>query len=196
MCPASGGTPTPPYVVRRQAIAPTRDGCDHVLVAAFPLKGGGAACLQLQDEGALRRGGVYLLARDDPDAPGVAPRFDELFAEVTARGRDALVRPRLERLLRDAQAAAAATRPRLDPDALEGLLRVACAAALVDADGAAARPAPAGALSVEALVVACMLIFVSEEERYPRPRYRGSDVALETLLEVITATTGGARPEA
>lgn len=162
-----------------------------MLVAAFPLERGGAACLQLQDEGALRRGGVYLLATDDPDAPGIAPRFDELFAEVTAKGRDAALRPRLERLLRDAQAAAARTRPRLDPEALEGLLRVARAAALVDGE-APASPAT-GALSVEALVVACMLIFVSEEERYPRPRYRGSDVALETLLEVITATTGGRR---
>jgi hypothetical protein len=162
-----------------------------VLVAAFPLERGGAACLQLQDEGALRRGGVYLLATDDPDAPGIAPRFDELFAEVTAKGRDAALRPRLELLLRDAQAAAARTRPRLDPDALEGLLRVARAAALVDGEVGASA---AGTLSVEALVVACMLIFVSEEERYPRPRYRGSDVALETLLEVITATSGGAAP--
>src|SRR5690606_12282129 len=98
----------------------------------------------------------------------------ELFGELAARATDAEARARLEELLRRAQAAAAGTRPRLDPAALEALLRVARAAAELDQ----AAPSP-GALSAEALVVACMLIFVSEEERYPRPRYRGSDVALE-----------------
>lgn len=166
----------PPYAVRRQAVA---TGPERVLVAVFPLAGGGAACLQLQDEGQLRRGGVYLLGEDHEDAPGVAPRFDELFGELAARKDDA---PRLEQLLREAQAAARATRPRLDPEALEGLLAIARAAAALDRGAAAGR---GGSLSAEALIVACMLIFVSEEERYPRPRYRGSDVALETLLEVL-----------
>lgn len=175
----------PPYAVRRQAVA---TGPERVLVAVFPLSGGGAACLQLQDEGRLRRGGVYLLAVDHEDAPGVAPRFEELFGELAARATDDEARARLEGILRQAQAAAAATRPRLDPAALEGLLRVARAAA--DLDRVAPPP---GALSTEALVVACMLIFVSEEERYPRPRFRGSDVALETLLEVL-ASAGARRP--
>lgn len=170
----------PPYVVRRQAVA---TGPERVLVAVFPLEGGGAACLQLQDEGPLRRGGVYLLAEDHEDAPGIAPRFEELFGEVAARKADG---PRLEQLLREAHAAARATRPRLGPEALEGLMRVARAAAALDR-GAGPRQ---GSLSAEALVVACMLIFVSEEERYPRPRYRGSDVALETLLEILANARG------
>lgn len=171
------------YAVRRQAVG----GQGDVLVAVFPLEGGGAACLQLQDEGPLRRGGVYLLAEDDPAAPGVAPRFEELFGELAAKAAEPPLRAGLERLLREGQAAAAATRPRLDPTALERLLEVGRAAARLDRDRA--RPAP-GALSVEATVVACTLIFVSEEERYPRPRFRGSLVALETLLEVLGATGG------
>lgn len=169
--------------MRRQAVA---TGHERVLVAVFPLSRGGAACLQLQDEGRLRRGGVYLLAEDHEDAPGVAPRFDELFGELGARAGDPADRARLEQLLREAQAAAVATRPRLDPAALEGLLRVARAAADLDRS----PDPPPGSLTTEALVVACMLIFVSEEERYPRPRWRGSDVALETLLEVL----GSSRP--
>ncbi len=173
----------PPYVVRRQAVA---TGPERVLVAVFPLARG-AACLQLQDEGRLRRGGVYLLAEDHEDAPGIAPRFDELFGELGARATDDAARARLAGLLRAAQAAAVGTRPRLDPAALEGLLRVARDAAALDS-----APAP-GSLSAEALVMACMLIFVSEEERYPRPRYRGSDVALETLLEVLASAANGAR---
>ncbi|MCO5168524.1 MAG: hypothetical protein M9894_19465 [Planctomycetes bacterium] len=171
-----------PYAVRRQAVT---GAAGTVLVAVFPLEGGGAACLQLQDEGALRRGGVYLLAEDDPAAPGVAPRFEELFGELAAKARDPRLRAALERLLREGQAAAVATRPRLDPPALERLLAVGRAAARLDRRRA--RPAP-GALSIEATVVACTLIFVSEEERYPPPRWRGSLVALETLLEVLGAS--------
>lgn len=178
----------PAYAVRRQALA---TGAERVLVAVFPLAGGGAACLQLQDEGVLRRGGVYLLAEDHPDAPGVAPRFEELFGELAARAAAPAARERLAALLREAQAAATATRPRLDPAALGGLLQVARAASALDQEVAGQARPRLGTLSAEALVVACMLIFVSEEERYPRPRWRGSDVALETLLEVLAAT--GAR---
>jgi hypothetical protein len=160
-----------------------------VLVAAFPLAGGGVACLQLQDEGPLRRGGVYLAARDDPDLPAVAPRFEELFVDLAAKGQEPRLRARLEALLREGHAAARATLPRLEPAALARLVAVGAAAARLDR--ARRRPLP-GALPAEALVVACTLIFVSEEERYPRPRYRGADVALETLLEVLAA--GAAAP--
>lgn len=151
-----------------------------MLVAAFPLAAGGVACLQLQDEGELRRGGVYLAAVDDAAAPAFAPRFEELFAELRAK---AAASARLAALLREAEAAAVATRPRLEPAALEGLERVARSAAAADRE---LGPLP-GAMRVEEVVVASMLIFVSEEERYPRPRYKGARATLETLLEVLGA---------
>ncbi len=43
-------------------------------------------------------------------------------------------------------------------------------------------PTDTGPWSVEALTAAIALIFVSEEERYPRPRYQGCDVAYDRFL--------------
>ena len=148
-------------------------------MAVFPLACGGAACLQLSDEAGLRRGGVYLLARDDPSLPGRAPRFDELIGDLAhkLRGAPALRAPLLS-LLERARQAARATRPRLDPQALGEVAAVA-------RDAAALEGPPGEGFSVEELVVACLLIFVSEEERYPRPRYRGCDVAWERLQAMV-----------
>jgi hypothetical protein len=153
-----------------------------VLVAVFPLAAGGAACLQLQDDAELRRGGVYLLTEDDPDLPAVAPRFDELFADAASKlAAHPGLRGHLVGLLERGREAAQACLPRLTPEALRGLVGLANAAS--DLDGAA--PAAEGAYSWEALVLCAALIFVSEEERYPRPRFRGADVALERFLDVI-----------
>jgi hypothetical protein len=152
----------------------------HVLAAVFSLQGGGAACLQLQDEGDLRRGGVYLLERDDPDEAGVAPRFDELFADAALKSRQPEVGRRLVALLQQAREAALQTRPRLEPAALEAIGRVAGEAAQLDAEGELPGPYRA-----EELVLACLLIFVSEEERYPRPRYQGCEVALQRFLDAV-----------
>ncbi len=153
-----------------------------VLVAAFPLRGGGAACLQLHDEEGLRRGGVYLLAVDDPGAPARAPRFDELFGDLAAKLRaDPALRPPLLALLARARAAARAARPRLEPAALDELAAVLAAAADLDA-GAGAPPS---GFTLEELVASCLLIFVSEEERYPRPRYQGADLAWERLVSAV-----------
>ncbi len=155
------------------------DAPRDVLVAAFPLGCGGAACLQLSDEAGLRRGGVYLLARDEATAPARAPRFDELFGDLAAKLRDApALRGPLLALLERARQAARATRPRLDPAALREVASVAREAARLEGSSG-------GGFSLEELVVSCLLIFVSEEERYPRPRYRGCDVAWERLQEMI-----------
>ncbi len=184
-----------PYEVRWQAVAlgRARPAEARVLVAAFRLASGGAACLQLQDDGGqsgqgptgkgqLRRGGVYLAAKDDPTCPAYAPRFDELFAVLLRLRARSGAAASVGALLRQARAAAAATRPRLEPAALAELERVAGEAA---AASALHPPGGDAEMSLEALVVACLLIFVSEEERYPPPRGRGGAVALETLLEVL-----------
>ncbi|RMG16283.1 MAG: hypothetical protein D6731_06610 [Planctomycetota bacterium] len=169
------------YVVRRQRVR-CGGGERRVLVAAFPLGGGGAACLQLADEGPLRRGGVYLAATDDPEAAAFAPRFDELFADAARKVRAAPdLLPTLRSLLERARDAARACRPQLTPAALDELGAVARAAREREVD---ASPGP---YSLEELVVSALLIFVSEEERYPRPRYRGADVALGRFLEVLGA---------
>ena len=83
-------------------------------------------------------------------------------------------------LLDQAARAAGATRPRLEPDGLEEIGAVARQAADLDQGGALP-----GSYSAEELVVAALLIFVSEEERYPRPRYRGCQVALERFREAL-----------
>lgn len=153
----------------------------QVLVAVFPLRGGGAACLQLQDQDELRRGGVYLLERDDPAQPAVAPRFDELFADAALKSRAAPVREALLALLEQAKQAAQDTRPRLEPAALERIAEVAAQAADLDA----AQPDLPGPYSAEELILASLLIFVSEEERYPRPRYQGCQVALDRFLDAL-----------
>jgi hypothetical protein len=151
-----------------------------VLVAAFELASGGAACLQLQDEGELRRGGVYLVPTDDPACPAVAPRFDELFADAARKVSAApgLGDP-LRELLTRARDVARACRPRLTPEALADLEELARAARAHEDEAAP------GAFTLEELVVCALLIFVSEEERYPRPRFRGGDVALERFLELL-----------
>lgn len=152
----------------------------EVLAAVFPLTGGGAACLQLQDEGELRRGGVYLLERDDPAEAGIAPRFDELFADAALKSRQAGLGERLRELLERAAEAAQQTRPRLDPQALGAIEAVREAAAEVDRAGELPGP-----YRVEELLMASLLIFVSEEERYPRPRYQGCQVACERFQQAL-----------
>ena len=153
-----------------------------MLVALFPLGGGGAVCLQLQDEADLRRGGVYLARSDDPDEAALAPRFDELFADASTKvhQRPALKGALLD-LLRTARDAAKSTRPRLEPSSLEGLRAVGQEALALQA----AHPSLPGAFTLEELVLITMLIFVSEEERYPRPRYLGGDKALERFLSAL-----------
>jgi hypothetical protein len=152
----------------------------EILVAAFPLASGGEVLFQLADEGTLRRGGVYVRARGGGEAR--APRFDELFRDVAAKARE----PRLARALRPlvvrAQRVARATRPRLTPAALRGIERLAAAGAKLDVRFADAVPG----LPADAALLALALVFASEEERYPRPRYRGSDVAVERVLELIS----------
>ena len=157
----------------------------EVLVAVFPLSRG-AACLQLQDEGQLRRGGVYLLRRDDPAEPGIAPRIDELVRALRHAARAPRRAATWRRLLARAAAAARATRPRLGPGALRRIEAVLRAARALDAP---AGPGPSettgggpGETTAEALLAACLLLFVSEEERYPPPRYRGGELLLERLL--------------
>jgi len=155
-------------------------GVGRVLAAVFALRGGRAACLQLTDEAELRRGGVYLLERDDAAAPGIAPRFDELFADAAVKCRRPGVRGRLLELLERARVAAEGTRPRLEPAGLEAIASVVADAAALD--GAGELPGP---FTLEELVAAALLIFVSEEERYPRPRYRGCGVALARFRDAI-----------
>ena len=157
-------------------------GVREVLVAAFPLLGGGAACLQLQDDGELRRGGVYLTPEDDAGCPAVAPRFDELFADAAGKlAQDPSLRGLLVGLLERARDAARACLPQLSPEALAALMDLGREAH----DLEARAPSAQGAFTWEALVLCATLIFVSEEERYPRPRYKGADVALERFLDVI-----------
>jgi hypothetical protein len=159
-----------------------------VLAAVFPLANGGAACLQLQDQGSLRRGGVYLVAKDDPLEPAVAPRFDELFADVASKIRlHESLRTELAAVLIQARDAAKGCQPRLTPDSLAGLVDVFAAARRFDSQA----PASQGTYSWEELIVSFMLIFVSEEERYPRPKYRGGDMALERLSEATGLTLPG-----
>lgn len=148
----------------------------------FPLHGGGAAHLQLQDEGELRRGGVYLASEDDSSFPAIAPRFDELFADAAHKLADAPeLRPVLVDLLERARDAARACLPQLSPEALAELVDLGREARLLEERA----PSAEGTFTWEELTVCTSLIFVSEEERYPRPRYRGGDVALERFLDVI-----------
>jgi hypothetical protein len=176
------------YSVREQRVQVGGD--TTVLAAIFPLVGGGAACLQLQDQGALRRGGVYLLAKDDPQHPAIAPRFDELFADVASKIRaHAALQEEFGALLVRARDAAKTCQPRLTPEALQGLVEVFEAASGLDGRA----PAGDGEFSWEELVVSFMLIFVSEEERYPRPKFRGGDMALARLAEATGLALPGSR---
>ncbi|MEZ6187249.1 MAG: hypothetical protein R3F62_19830 [Planctomycetota bacterium] len=157
-------------------------------VAAFALSDGGAACLQLTDVGPLRRGGTYLVAREGE--PGLAPRFDELFRQAARLARDPAGQAALEELLERAREVARATQPRLEPAALEGLAGLLARARALEP----ATDPEAGPWSLEALTAAIALIFVSEEERYPRPRYQGCDVALGRFLDCLPGR--GDSPEA
>lgn len=152
-----------------------------LLVAVFPLtECPGAVCVQQQDEDQLPRGGVYLIDRDDPDVVGTAPRFDELFVDLMHKVHACsdLAAPLVE-VLHAARDAAQATRPQLDPKGLEALQGVARRAAELHR----AHPDLSGTFPLEALVVSCLMIFVSEEERYPRPAHQGSDYTLGRILE-------------
>lgn len=167
---AAFGRGSSPYPVRRQRVRVGSEPAE-VLVAVFPLRSGGAACLQLQDEGRLPRGGVYLLVKDDPAEPGIAPRIDELARGLQGVvGADARRARTLERLLRRAAKVARATRPRLSPGTLRRM-------------GALVRSAHA--LGCEPLLAALLLLFVSEEERYPSPPHRGAELLLERLLGLL-----------
>jgi hypothetical protein len=171
--------------VRRQRVAGAPSGASDgsVLVAVFPLSCG-VAYLQLQDEGDLPRGGVYLGARDDPDLQAFAPRFDELLAG--GRALPAPARRALAEVLLAARDLACQTRPQLTPQVLAEIRALLTRAADLDAE----HP-PGRGLRAEELVAAALLIFVSEEERYPPPRYRGSALALERFLEAVGASPVG-----
>ena len=169
------------YVVRQQG-ARIGHRRASLLVAVFPLRQAGALCFQLQDEGDLRRGGVYLVERDDPEALAWAPRFDELFADMAAKLQHTpQLREPLLGLLKAGQGVARRCVPRLDPETLEELGSLAEEALALEQR----QPELPGGFSLEALVMVFALIFVSEEERYPRPRYKGCDLTYERLLEVV-----------
>lgn len=154
--------------------------CD-LLLAIFPLsQGAGAVGFQLQDEHELRRGGVYWLPEDDATRAAYAPRFDELFADLAAKLSAAPeLREPVRDLLRQAHALSTRCLPRLTPETLSEIARLALAAAALD------RPELPGAFPLEASWLCFLLIFVSEEERYPKPKYKGADVLLERLLDVV-----------
>ncbi|MGE0712429.1 MAG: hypothetical protein AB7N76_10310 [Planctomycetota bacterium] len=151
-----------------------------LLLAVFPLqRGPGAVGLQLQDDGDLRRGGVYWLAQDAPTFEARAPRFDELFADLAAKlGRAPALRPAVLDLLGRAHALAGRCLPP-GPDELGELGALAA-----EADALDPGDLP-GAFPLEGVVLCLLLIFVSEEERYPRPRYKGARVLWERLREVV-----------
>lgn len=175
--------PPPPYAVRRQRVAVGRQS-GEVLVAVFPLSAG-AVCLQLQDEGPLRRGGVYLLERDDPQAAGIAPRIDELLQALRRVAESGGPVQAWRRLLTRAARAARATRPRLSPGALGRVQAVLRAGRAMEGAGLGLAP--------EALLAACLLLFVSEEERYPPPRFQGGQMLLGRLLEALGEGPSGGR---
>lgn len=154
-------------------------------VAVFPLRAsGGAVCLQLQDEGKLRRGGVYLLEVDEAEHLAFAPRFDELFADLAAKvSQQPEFQAPMLALLERAHALARRCHPRLTAETLAELGDLALEGAALTR----AHPELPGSFTPEALLLIQLLIFVSEEERYPRPRYRGGDVAWERLRETLPA---------
>jgi len=173
---ASGDLVADTYATRRQQVTVGRKRAE-VFVAAFPVASG-EVLFQLADEGELRRGGVYLLPRGAERAH--APRFDEIFRDVAGKARSPLARG-LRPLVERAQRVARATRPRLTPSILSRIVKLGLAAARLDARHEGSVPG----LPCSVLVLALALIFVSEEERYPRPRFKGSDVARERLLELL-----------
>jgi hypothetical protein len=152
----------------------------EVSIAAFPLAWGGEVLFQLIDEGDLRRGGVYLLGPGE--AHGRAPRFDELFRDVAAKARVSGLAKPLGRLVERARTAARGTRPRVTPAALTRLVALGPASERI----AEKFPEIPG-LPLDALVLSLALVFASEEERYPRPRYKGCDVARQRIVELLEA---------
>ncbi len=172
------------YETRVQAVRVGRKE-SRVLVAAFPVRDG-EVLFQLTDEGELRRGGVYLLAKGETEAR--APRFDELFRDLAAKGGSPRLARSLRPLVRKARTVARATRPRLAPSALARLEELGERGARL----AKGHPAAPG-IPIDALVLALALVFASEEERYLRPRYRGCDMAFERVMELLE-TRG--KPEA
>ncbi|HBP22492.1 MAG TPA: hypothetical protein DEA08_32525 [Planctomycetes bacterium] len=169
----------PAYTTRLQPVE-VGEAARPLLVAVFPLhEGPGAVCFQLQDDGDLRRGGVYWLPADEAARVARAPRFDELFADVAAKlGAQPELQAPLRALLERARDVAKESLP-LTPDVLSRLVEVGRAASELDPGDLP------GVFPLEGLVLTALLIFVSEEERYPRPRYKGGDVALERFLDVI-----------
>lgn len=170
-----------PYTTREQTVRAGRRVAT-ILVAAFPLAAGGEALIQLRDEPGLPRGGVYLLAPGEDAAR--APRFDELFLDLRAKSATRGLRAQLARLLEMARDVARTARAEPTPASLAKIARLGEAAAKVDRR--LKKPPPG--LPIEVLVVAMMLVFVSEEERYPRPRHSGADMALGKALEALRAT--------
>jgi hypothetical protein len=168
------------YVTREQEVRSGRR-CTRLLVAAFPLAAGGEALIQLRDEPGLPRGGVYLLAPGETAAR--APRFDELFLDLRAKAAGRELRAPLARLLERARDVARAVRAKPTPRALARIAALGRAGARIDRR--LAKPAPG--LPVEVVLVAMLLVFVSEEERYPRPRHSGADMALGRALEALGA---------
>ncbi len=167
------------YETRRQTVLVGKKRAD-VLVAAFPVASG-EVLFQLVDEGQLRRGGVYVLPRGEGAAH--APRFDELFRDVAAKARSTVLARALRPLVERAQRVARATRPRLTARVLGQLEKLTRSAARLDTRHAKTLPG----LPCDVLVLTLALVFASEEERYPRPRFKGSDVARERLVELLTA---------
>jgi hypothetical protein len=153
----------------------------RILVAAFPLAAGGEALIQLRDEPGLPRGGVYLLAPGETAAR--APRFDELFLDLRAKAARRELRAPLARLLERARDVARAARGRPSPSAFARIAALGRAGARIDRR--LTKPAPG--LPVEVVLVALLLVFVSEEERYPRPRHSGADMALGRAMEALGA---------
>ncbi len=167
------------YTTRRQSVVVGRSRA-AVLVAAFPVASGGEVLFQLADEGELRRGGVYVLAAAEEHAR--APRFDELFRDLAAKARSKPLAKSLRPLVARARSVARATRPRLTPRTLARLVKLGAAGARLDS-----KHERIPGLPVDALLLALALVFASEEERYPRPRYKGSDVAVERIMELLAA---------
>ena len=125
-----------------------------------------------------------LFATEEGEVPTkkmvVAARL-ELFADAASKvsGGEGL-RAALIDLLEQARDVGRSCVPRLSPESFASLLDLGRQARALEERAPVER-----GLSWEELVVCAVLIFVSEEERYPRPRYKGGDVALQRFLDVL-----------